>query len=104
MRSLAILGLAIAIAGCTDPSVAATSRPQQTAIAVAPTTSPTPTGLPTPTPYPTIEPLPSDLDPYIRKAIEDRRMYRLRFDLEYVLKVEADPVAFDFIGFKMYEA
>ena len=106
MRSLTILGLIAVIGGCTDQSLATRRTPQATLIAAAPATpspKPSPTPPPTPTPYPTIGPLPSDLDPYIRDAIEQRRTYRLRFDLDYVLKVEADPAAYDLIGFKMYE-
>jgi hypothetical protein len=107
MRSLAVLGLVIAVGACTDPSVAPSPTPMASELAAGATATPpltTPAAqTPTPTPAPTIGPLPSDLEPDIRKAIEDRRMYRLRFDLAYVLKAASDPAAFDAIGFPIYQ-
>jgi hypothetical protein len=108
MRALLVIGLAMTVVACTEPSAVASPTPHATDVAAASrvpdtTMSPIPTVPPTPTPAPTIGPLPSDLDPAIRSAIEDRRMYRLRFDLDYVLKVASDPKAFDAIGFPIYQ-
>jgi hypothetical protein len=104
MRSLVIMLVMLLPQGCA-PSPQAMATPPGTASRSIPPSASTgaPSPAPTPTPFPTIGPLPSDLDPDIRRAIEMRRMYRLRFDLEYVVRVATDPVAYDMLGFPMYE-
>ena len=99
MRSLAVLAVVILVTGCSRPMTSSTPRPSE--VAAAQTIAPTSTPPPTPTPAPTIGPLPTDLDPDIRDAIEMRRTFRLRFDLDWVLDVMQNPAAYDLLGFPM---
>ena len=100
---LAIVALAISACTVARPAESAPSAsPPAIAAAASPTPSPSPAGPPTPTPLPTPEPLPSDLDPDIRHAIEFRRSFGLRHDLEYVLNTYDDPKAHDLMGFPWY--
>ena len=102
-REMAVVLVAVGLlfTACSQPAASAAPDPSASS-------APAPVGPASPdvqarpaSPSPSIGPLPSGLAADIANAIQKRREYGLRTDLDWVLEVAADPRAGDAFGFPM---